>query len=234
MKKLLLSLLALPLFALSAQAAPAATPLTRADVEAIIQQYLENNGEKVIESIALYQEAQQRQQVSKLIGGHTPTKGPADAPITIIEFSDFECPFCLKVQPTLKAIERRYPGKIRWAYKHLPLSFHKMAPPAAYAAMAAHQQGKFWQYSEQLWKRQEFLGDKLFTDIAAELKLDMKKFNADRASKNIQAMVQMDAQQADSIGARGTPYFLVNGTALSGALPESEFVRVIENALKQQ
>ena len=230
MKKLLLSALLL-LAPLAAQAAPA-TPLTRADVEAIISQYLENNGEKVVESIGIYQEKQQRAQVSKLISPHTPTKGPADAKITIIEFSDFECPFCLKVQPTLKALERRYPGQIRWAYKHLPLSFHKMAPPAAYASMAAHRQGKFWEYSEQLWKRQEFLGDKLFTEIAQELKLDMKKFNADRNDKNLQATIQMDAQQADAIGARGTPYFLVNGTALSGAQPESEFIRVIENALK--
>ncbi|PIZ29754.1 MAG: disulfide bond formation protein DsbA [Alphaproteobacteria bacterium CG_4_10_14_0_8_um_filter_53_9] len=213
-----------------AHAAPA-TPLTRADVQAIVQEYISKNGDLLMESIAAAQQNAQLAKVKTLINANTPTRGPDDAPVTIIEFSDFECPFCHKAQATLKALDARYPGKIRWAYKNLPLNFHAMAIPAATAAFAAKEQGKFWEYSDELWKRQEFLGEKLFADIAKDLKLDVKKFQADRKSPKIQGIVKRDSEEAAQIGARGTPYFLINGIAISGAQSEAAFAELIEPLL---
>lgn len=230
MKKNLLPAFALlALFPLAATAAP----LTRADVEAIVGQYLETHGDKTLAGIARYQQQKQAAQAAAVIKYYNPTKGPKNAPVTIVEFLDYECPFCSRVQPTLEQLRGQYGARIRWVAKYLPLSFHPKARPAAYAAQAAHIQGKFWEYNDKLWERQEFLGDQTYEAIAKELGLNMDKFNKDRASAAVKAAVDGDLADAQSVGAGGTPYFLINGKALSGAQPAEAFTDAIEEALKK-
>lgn len=222
---MLAALTALPLAFTHAQ------NLTRPQVEAIVQQYIEKNGDKLISSITDFQNRQQQAAAMSAIRPYNPVMGAKDAPVTIVEFIDFECPFCSRVQPTLSELRQRYGSRIRWVAKYLPLEFHQKAPGASYAAQAAHIQGKFWPYSEKLWQRQEFLGDKLYVEIAKELGLNLKKFNADRASAGVKAAVDQDLKDAAAVGARGTPFFLVNGTPLSGAQPTEAFTAVIEQEL---
>jgi protein-disulfide isomerase len=157
--------------------------------------------------------------------------GPATAPITIVEFSDFECPFCQRVQPNLKPIRDQYGDRIRWVYKHYPLDFHSKAKPAAYAAMAAHQQGKFWEFSKELWAKQNYLSDELYQQIAKSLKLDMVKFKADSGNATLRKNVATDMADGVKVGVQGTPFFLINGKPLSGAQPTEAFVELIEAEL---
>ncbi|MCA3244133.1 MAG: thioredoxin domain-containing protein [Alphaproteobacteria bacterium] len=206
--------------------------LDKAAVEQIVADYIAANGDKIKESLIAAERRAQQATVADLITDQTPTRGPADAPVTIIEFGDFECPFCARVQPTLQNLEKAYEGKVRFAFKQLPLPFHRNAKPAAYAALAAHQQGKYWEYTERLWANPAQLGDAMYVQIAQELGLNLNKFNRDRASAAIQQQVEADLADATKAGARGTPFFFINGEPLSGALPEAEFRAVIDAALK--
>lgn len=221
------------LFALATAATfPAhAAELTKAQVEDIVAKYIAANGDKLVESIAAAQQRRQQALTQQVIGPETPTLGPVTAPVTIVEFSDFECPFCHKVQDTVNQLRQRYGNRVRWAYKHYPLEFHPKAPPAAYASYAAHKQGKFWEFSKQVWARQNYLSDDLYTDIAKTLKLDMAKFNADRAGPAAKKVVEADMADGTKVGVRGTPFFLINGTPVSGAQPPEAFVQVIEAEL---
>jgi protein-disulfide isomerase len=207
--------------------------LTRTEVQAIVREFLEENPEAIIDSLGRYEMKQRLKLVSDSLRPHTPTLGPENAPITIIEFSEFQCPFCLKAQKTLAELRRRYKGRVRFAFKHVPLDFHPQAEPAALAAQAAHLQGKFWDYSAKLWEGQAFLGEKLLVKAAEEVGLDMEKFNKDRQSEKVKAMVEQDLADAKNANVRGTPHFLVNGVTLSGAQPLETFVELIEGALAQ-
>ena len=226
----LLSLLTAPTFA--EEAKTEAKPLTRTEVQGIVREFIEKNPQVVLESLAKYTAEAQKAQALAVIRPHTPTIGSAEAPVTIVEFSEFQCPFCRRAQETLQELRKRYKSEVRFAYKHLPLPFHKEAEPAAKAAQAAHLQGKFWEYSDELWRRQQYLGEKLYVDIAKDLKLDMDKFNEDRASKQVELQVRQDLADGANAGAEGTPFFLINGTPMSGALPVEQFVEAIEAALK--
>ncbi|MDD9912721.1 MAG: thioredoxin domain-containing protein [Alphaproteobacteria bacterium] len=228
MKKIFLALGLALLLTTNSQA-----ELTRTDVEAIVREFVEKNPGTIMESLARYSFKQQIQATIKSIGPHTPTLGPKNAKVTIVEYSEYQCPFCKKAQETVKKLRKRYKDRVRFAYKHLPLDFHPQAKPAALAAQAAHRQGKFWEYSDLLWERQQYLGEKLFVEVAKELKLDMDKFNKDRASDAIAQEVQQDLVDGAEAGARGTPYFLINGRAVSGARPINDFIEAIEAAFTE-
>lgn len=217
----------------AALAAPAAHAqgLDKADVEKIVRDYIASHGSELMASIEKAQKDEQLSKFRKLIDADTPVRGPASAPVTIVEFSDFQCPFCDKVQPTLAQLRAKYGNNIRWAFKNLPLEFHKDARPAAYAAMAAHRQGKFWDYSKILWANQDKFGDKFYEETAKKLKLDVAKFNTDRASAKVKAQVDHDLEQAQDMEARGTPYFMINGKGISGALPVEAFTQIIDAEL---
>lgn len=214
-----------------AVAAPHAQTLSKADVEKIVKDYIASHGSELMTSIETAQKQEQLARFAKLIDAQTPVRGPASAPVTIVEFSDFECPFCDKVQGTLAQVRAKYGDNIRWAFKNLPLDFHKSARPAAYAALAAHQQGKFWDFSKELWANQDKLGDAFYVATATKLKLDVAKFNTDRASARIKAQVDRDLEQAQGVEARGTPYFMINGKGISGALPVEAFSQIIDAEL---
>jgi protein-disulfide isomerase len=210
-----------------------AATMDKSGIEAIVKDYIAAHGEELTASILAAQNRAQQAKLETIIRGDVPSKGPKDAPVTIVEFSDYQCPFCDRVQGSLNELRGKYGDKIRWVFKVLPLDFHPEAKPAAYAALAANKQGKFWEYHQLLWQRQANLGEKTYLDIANELKLDIKQFNKDRASDEVKAHVEQDQADAEAMGARGTPHFMINGEALSGAMPTGEFVKVIDAQLKQ-
>ncbi|HYX92011.1 MAG TPA: thioredoxin domain-containing protein, partial [Myxococcaceae bacterium] len=165
--------------------------------------------------------------------GSAPVKGPKNAPVTIVEFSDFECPFCGRVVPTLKELEKQYQGKVRVAFKNQPLPFHPNAKLAATAAMAAHEQGKFWEYHDLLFANQRALDRASLEKHAQDLGLDMKKFKAALDSNKFDQMISADSAEGMRIGANGTPTFYINGRQVVGAQPIESFKAVIDEELKK-
>lgn len=170
-----------------------------------------------------------------------PYKGPKDAPVVIVEFSDFQCPFCSRVLPTVTEVLKMYEGKIGIAFRNNPLPFHPDAMPAAKAAAAAHKQGKFWEMHNKLFDNQRELKAESFKKWAKELKLDAKKFEKDMNDAAIQKAIEEDANFARNNGAGGTPSFFigkpdgqgnVKGVLLVGAQPADKFKEVIDALLK--
>jgi protein-disulfide isomerase len=162
-----------------------------------------------------------------------PLKGNPSAPITIVEFSDFECPFCSKVGPTITQLLADYPGQIKVVFKQLPLEFHKSAPLAAQASLAAHEQGKFWPYHDLLFANQRALTRPDLERYAEQLGLDMGQFNAALNSEKFKAQVDKDLAESQRNGIRGTPHFAINGKRLSGAQPIEKFKALIDAELQR-
>jgi protein-disulfide isomerase len=165
--------------------------------------------------------------------GSAPTKGPKSAKVTIVTFSDFQCPFCSRVNPTMEEIEKTYKDKVRIAFKHLPLSFHDKAQGAAEASMAAHAQGKFWEMHDKLFANQGALDRASLDGYAKDLGLNVAQFKAALDSGKYADYVKQDAAQASRIGATGTPAFYINGKKLSGAQPFAAFKTEIDAALAE-
>lgn len=161
-----------------------------------------------------------------------PAKGPANAPIELIEFSDFQCPYCLRAAPTVKQVLDTYGDRIRFVYRNYPLPNHPAARPAAEAAQCANEQGKFWPYHDRLFAEPNKLSDADLRKAAAELGLDAPRFNACVDSHKYQSVVDADLQAGNDAGVTGTPAFFINGRPLSGAQPFSEFKRIIDEELE--
>ena len=162
--------------------------------------------------------------------GNAPTRGPKTAPIRIIEISDFQCPYCKKSQDTLHQLDAKYGDKLLWAFVNLPLQMHKMAGPAAKAAMAAHLQGKFWPFADALFASQA-MDENAVKGIATQLELNVPKWEEDRASLPVDQAVQADMQRAGKLGITSTPTFFVNGYKVKGAQPVDAFARIIDAEL---
>jgi protein-disulfide isomerase len=161
-----------------------------------------------------------------------PFKGPATAPVTIVEFSDFQCPYCSRVVPTLKKIEERYKDKVRIVFRDLPLlQIHPNAAKAAEAATCAHEQGKFWLMHDKLFESQGSLDVESLKKKAVELGLDATTFNQCLDSGKHAAEWKRDAEDAERYGVTSTPAFFINGRMVVGAVPEDQFARVIDEEL---
>ena len=167
-----------------------------------------------------------------------PVKGDEDAPVTIIEFSDFQCPFCQRFfEQTLPQIKTNYidTGKVNIVYRDFPLdSLHPQARPAAIAAECADEQGKFWEMHDLLFEKQQEwsgVGSTLFKQYAKDLGLDSSKFDSCLDSRKYEDEVQSDLDDGVNAGVQGTPGFFINGIPLSGAQPYSVFQAAIEQAL---
>ncbi|MEZ4451179.1 MAG: thioredoxin domain-containing protein [Nannocystaceae bacterium] len=159
-----------------------------------------------------------------------PAKGPADALVTIVAFSDFQCPYCARVNPTIEALMERY-GDLRVVFRQRPLSFHPMARPAAAAALAAYQQGKFWEMHDLLFAAQKALSPSTIRGHAETLGLDLIAFDAAVADPATEAWIAEDERLAGRMGANGTPAFFLNGRFLNGAQPLEAFAEVIDEEL---
>jgi len=161
---------------------------------------------------------------------NAPVRGNADAKVTIVEFADYECPYCQQMQPTLDKIEAEYQGKIAFAYKDLPLPMHPHAQKAAEAAQCAGAQGKYWEYHDALFKSKQLEVAQL-KETAAALKLDTKAFDACLDSGKEQDIVKANKDEALSLQISGTPSFFVNGRFLSGGLNYDEFKKLLDDEL---
>lgn len=161
-----------------------------------------------------------------------PSIGPEDAPITIIEFSDYQCPYCQTwYQQVFEQLLASYPNQIRFVYRDLPLSGHPEAIPAAEAADCAGEQGAYWKYHDALFSGQYDLNRAAYEQYAADLGLDAKAFTTCLDSHRYQDEVQADARDAARVGINSTPTFVVNGRVLIGALPFANFQAVIDEEL---
>jgi protein-disulfide isomerase len=165
-----------------------------------------------------------------------PVKGPADAPVTIVAVSDFQCPFCSRVEPTITQVMQDYKGKVRVVWRNNPLPFHQNALPAAELAMEAMEQGgsdKFWKAHDKLFSNQQALARENLDSYAQELGLDMTKYKAAMENHTHKAKIEADQQLATKLDARGTPAFFINGRSLSGAQPLDKFKEIIDDELKR-
>ncbi len=163
--------------------------------------------------------------------GDGPSKGPADALVTIVEWSDFECPHCGRGAKTMDQLFERFEGKVRLVFRHNPLSGHRNAQAAAEASLAAADQGRFWEYHDMLFQSREELGERgavVLVDIARRLDLDMPRFERALESRQHRPRVLADMALLRELGHGGTPLFFINGRLVQGARPLADFVRVVE------
>ena len=161
-------------------------------------------------------------------------KGDKDAPVTIVEWSDFECPFCAKFySQTLGQIEEEYikTGKVKFVYRDFPLGFHQNAQKASEAAECADEQGKFWEMHDLLFEKGVAGGVSSFKQFAVDLGLDAKEFDDCLDSGKMASEVAKDMQDGQAIGISGTPGFVINGQLVSGAQPFTVFKQVIDGEL---
>jgi predicted DsbA family dithiol-disulfide isomerase len=168
----------------------------------------------------------------ELADGMSPVTGAAKPAVTIVEFSDYECPFCNQVQETLKQIMERYGDRVQLVFKHLPLEGHRNSLPAARAAYCAGEQDRFWQFHDALFASRNLSSD-LFREIAAKLGLGAEKFAACLAAERSRAAVIKDIETARRYRVDSTPSFLINGKLVRGALSFADFQNLIERELQQ-
>ncbi|MFL5320244.1 MAG: DsbA family protein, partial [Myxococcaceae bacterium] len=171
--------------------------------------------------------------VQKIEVGNAPVKGAKNAPVTIVEYSDFQCPFCSRAVGTIKQIEETYGNKVKVAFKFQPLPFHQNARPAAMAALAAQEQGKFWEMHDKLFANQQALDRASLDKYAQEIGLDMNKYKSAMDSNKFDPVIAADQAEAGRVGANGTPTFYINGRQLVGAQPFESFKAVIDEELKK-
>ena len=159
-------------------------------------------------------------------------KGDPKAPITIVEFSDFQCPFCKKGEPTLKGLLAKYDGRVKLAFRDFPLTeIHGQAEKAAEAARCAGEQGKFWEYHDTLFADQSELDEASLIGRAQNLKLNESAFQSCLTSGKFKPGIEADRKDGNRVGVGGTPAYFINGVFLSGAQPSSEFEKIIDNEL---
>ena len=160
-----------------------------------------------------------------------PAKGPATAKVTIVEFSDFECPFCGRVIPSVEKVMKDYDGKVRLVFRQYPLDFHPHAGKAAEASLCALDQGKFWELHDKMFTSQKELEVEKLKEYAKATGLDSMKFDACLDSGSKKALVDADQKAGSEAGVNGTPAFFINGILLSGAQPYEKFKDVIDREL---
>src|SRR5262249_8979460 len=152
--------------------------------------------------------------------------------ITIVEFSDFECPYCSKAAVKVEAALRAYPNDVRLVYKQFPLPDHPHAAMAAQAALAAHAQDKFWPMHDKLFANFRRLSEETIREIATEVGLDMVKFEADRKSAQVKKIVDKDIADGDHVEVRGTPTFFINGKRYNGPMEMAVLKPLLDAELK--
>jgi len=162
-----------------------------------------------------------------------PSIGPANAPVTIIEFSDFQCPYCERAEPAVKQILGKYKDKVKFIYRDFPLGFHPYAQKAAEASECADEQKKYWEYHDLLFKNQNALDIESLKKYAKELKLDESKFNKCLESGKYASETKKDFEDGQKAGVSGTPTFFINGIKVVGAQPYAVFEQVIEQELSK-
>ncbi|MEW6079898.1 MAG: thioredoxin domain-containing protein [Thermodesulfobacteriota bacterium] len=162
-----------------------------------------------------------------------PSKGPEKAPVTVIAFMDFQCPYCARTVETMYSLMDKYPGKLRLVYKNNPLPNHAAALDAAKAALAAHRQGRFWEFRDMLYADMSKLNEAGYVQLAKNLGLNLDTFNADRKSEAVAKVITADQGEATSNNLKSVPFFVINGIMVKGAKDIAYFSTVIDRLLAQ-
>lgn len=208
-----------------------------------VRQYLEGNARRVamkefVDSakargdiqIGVPRPVEPRLEISD--GGNKPVYGPEDAKVTIVEFADYQCPFCARMVPTLKEVTEKYEGKVRWVYRDFPLrEIHPEALPAAVAANCAGEQGKYKEMHHALFENYQNLNSALYTKLAGDLKLDGEKFATCLKDPKQSEEVMRDYADGTQYGVQGTPSYYINGRKLGNGGDVREFSRLIDEEL---
>jgi len=166
--------------------------------------------------------------------GDSPSKGPANAALTLIQFIDMQNPFSQQGHLTMKQILEKYPSSVRLVFKHNPMNYNEFARVTAIAAEAANSQGKFWEFYEKAISNQFHLTEANFQLWAKELKLDLEKFNQDRKSAKTIGRVERDREYARTSGISASPIYFINGVRVLGAVPLGDFVEIIDALLVEK
>jgi protein-disulfide isomerase len=172
----------------------------------------------------------------RVIVGYDPAQARENpnAPLTIVAFSDYQCPYCHQVEPTIAAVLAKYGDKVRFAYRDFPLrSIHDHAEIAAEASRCALEQGKFWDYHDQLFKSAN-LDKEALIGYARDAKLDAKQFESCLTSDKYKAEIDKDIEEGRKAGVSGTPAFFINGISTSGAQQQDSFTRIIDDELSRK
>ena len=165
--------------------------------------------------------------------GSAPVRGNPKAPVTVVEFSDFQCPYCVRARPTVNRVREAYGDRVRWVFRHFPLDFHAQAEKAGEAAACAGEQGKFWEMHDHLWANTAKLQVADLKAHAATLGLDAARFGQCLDSGRHAGLVEADLEAGQGYGVSGTPAFFVNGRPLVGAQPFDAFAQVIDDELQR-
>jgi protein-disulfide isomerase len=163
-----------------------------------------------------------------------PSVGPDSAPVTIVEFSDFQCPFCARLVPTIEQVKQKYGDKVRVVFRQFPLNFHQFAQKAAEASLCANEQGKFWQLHDAMFQNQQALGIDQLKAKAAELGMNADQFNQCLEQSKYADQIKADVDAGTKAGVSGTPAMFINGRFLSGAQPLNEVTKVIDDELQRK
>lgn len=163
-----------------------------------------------------------------------PFEGPATAPVTIVQFAEFQCPYCGKADAVVKDILKNYDGKVRFVFRDFPLGFHENAIPAAIAANCAGKQGKYWEMHHAFMQNQRALTEPDLERTAQELGLNSTDWEACRKDPTVEAEIRKDMADGSELGVQGTPAFFVNGIFLNGAQPYEKFQQIIDRELAAQ
>ncbi|OUL25355.1 disulfide bond formation protein DsbA [Nostoc sp. RF31YmG] len=231
---------------LLAWAVPAQAASSNPKLEQQVLQILREHPEVIIESVQTYQQQQQQQLQQarqaflqdlktnpQLVISESPTTGLATSKIVLVEFSDFQCPYCAEAHKTLKQLLAKHQNEVKLVYKYFPLTaIHAEALSAAKAAWAANQQGKFWEYHDALFANQKQLGQALYLDTAKSLNLDLEKFKIDAFGVNnlAEKSIEKDVRLAEKLGIAGTPFFVMNSKNFSGVVQLSNIESILADA----
>ncbi len=194
---------------------------------------IEGNQEKILKFFQPRKPAIDYNRVQNIPIGISPVKGNKNAPVTIIEFSDYECPYCARLQPTLKEILKAHPKDVKLVFKNFPLSsIHKQARNAAKAAHAAGDQGKYWEMHDVIFKNYNKLSEEKFKELATQIGLDVKQFVVDYNSNKYDQQIQQDINIGRNVGVGSTPTLFINGKRMRGR-SFADFEEAIGKILKK-
>jgi len=206
--------------------------------QVVKQQKLRENMGKVLEQLREKHHVQVALEPPELprieVEAKGPARGPGGAPVTIVEFSDFQCPFCGREAPVIEKLMKEYDGKVRLVFRHYPLDFHPFAAKAAEAGACAADQGKFWEMHDKMFGNQQKLGVDDLKGYAKAIGLDSAKFDKCLDSGEKKPLVEADQKAGNEAGVNGTPAFFVNGIFINGAVPYEQIKQTVDRELKRK
>jgi protein-disulfide isomerase len=215
-------------------------PRPKDEIAPQIKKYLEQRGQgearqKFFDSLeAKYKVEKKLEPIRIEVAATGPAHGPATAPVTIVEFSDFQCPYCGRLIPTLEQVKQKYGDKVRIVFRQYPLPMHPNAQKAAEASLCANEQGKFWEMHDAMFKNQQELAVDNLKAKAAALGLKADEFNSCLDSGKYVAQIQADMKDGSAVGVNGTPAMFINGRFVNGAVPIEQISSIIDDELRRK